>query len=67
MHLLDTPTTRTQASNGVKRLGGSPREAGSLFLSLWYPDTLQRWEAEQTDPLTRSFCEAERHPLAIAD
>jgi hypothetical protein len=31
-------------------------------IALWYLDTLERWEAEQTDPLTDSFCEAGLHP-----
>jgi hypothetical protein len=31
-------------------------------IALWYLDTLERWEAEQTDPLTSAFCEAGLHP-----
>jgi hypothetical protein len=31
-------------------------------IALWYLDTLQEWEAEQTDPLTGAFCEAGRNP-----
>jgi hypothetical protein len=31
-------------------------------IALWYLDTLGRWEAEQADPLTSSFCEAGLHP-----
>ena len=31
-------------------------------IALWYLDTLEVWEAEQSDPLTSAFCEAGLHP-----
>jgi hypothetical protein len=71
----DIPGRRTYHltwTAGVRE-GGDPAERflGSFELALedhewrialWYLDTLRRWEAEQSDPLRRSFCEAGRHP-----
>jgi hypothetical protein len=37
-------------------------EDGEWGIALWYLDTLEQWEAEQTDPLTSSFCEAGLYP-----
>jgi hypothetical protein len=31
-------------------------------IALWYLDTLELWDAEQSDPLTSAFCEAGLHP-----
>jgi hypothetical protein len=35
---------------------------GRWWIALWYLDSLELWEAEQTDPLTSAFCEAGLHP-----
>jgi hypothetical protein len=70
----DIPGRRTYhlAWTAAVSEGGAPAERllGSFELTfeddwriaLWYLDTLEAWEAEQTDPLTQAFCEAGRTP-----
>jgi hypothetical protein len=71
----DIPGRRTYhlawTAAGAETGGASERLLGSFEvtfdddewrIALWYLDTLERWEAEQADPLTSSFCEAGLHP-----
>jgi hypothetical protein len=54
-----------EAGRASERLLGSFEltfEGDEWRIALWYLDTLDRWEAEQTDPLTSAFCEAGLHP-----
>jgi hypothetical protein len=57
----------TESDRAAERLLGSFEltfEDGEWRIALWYLDALERWEAEQTDPLTDAFCEAGLHPWA---
>lgn len=54
-----------ETGRAAERLLGSfelTLDDGRWRIALWYLDTLERWESEQTDPLTSSFCEAGLHP-----
>jgi hypothetical protein len=63
-HLTWTAAVR-EGDDSAERFLGSfelTLEDHDWRIALWYLDTLERWEAENTDPLRNSFCEAGRHP-----
>ncbi len=54
-----------EGGGAAERLLGSFEltfEDDEWLIALWYVDTLERFEAEQTDPLTSAFCEAGLSP-----
>ena len=54
-----------EAGGDAERILGSfelTLEDDEWRIALWYLDTIERWEAEQADPLTSAFCEAGLHP-----
>jgi hypothetical protein len=54
-----------ETGGAVERLLGSfelTLDGDEWRIALFYLDTLELWEAEQTDPLTSAFCQAGLHP-----
>ena len=63
-HLTWTAAVREGRDTAERLLGSFELglEDHEWRIVLWYLDRLDRWEAEQADPLRKSFCEAGRHP-----